>query len=245
MRIVIELKKDSNSELVMSNLYKKTTLQTNFGAIFLALIEGKPVQLNLKKYLNYFLEFREETIRKRTFYFLKNTLDKLEISEGLSKATKNIKKVIEIIEESENSAQARSKLVENFFLSEKQANSVLDMPLKKLTNLEKNQIDNDIKILEEKKNYFQKLLNERELLLKLLIEELLLLKKKYNVKRKTKIIKNVNQSEELETLNNQILDDFINKKTKLYIDNRLYLKKMISSNYKKSFEVVNLSLIHI
>ena len=239
MRIVIELKKDSNSELVISNLYKKTTLQTNFGAIFLALIKGKPVQLNLKKYLNYFLEFREETIRKRTFYFLKNTLDKLEISEGLSKATKNIKKVIAIIEESENSVQARSKLVENFFLSEKQANSVLDMPLKKLTNLEKNQIDNDIKNLEEKKNYFQKLLNERELLLELLIEELLILKKKYNVIRKTKIIKNINQNEELETLNNQILEDFINKKTKLYIDNRLYLKRMILGNYKKSFEVVN------
>ena len=239
MRIVIELKKDSNSELVISNLYKKTTLQTNFGAIFLALIKGKPVQLNLKKYLNYFLEFREETIRKRTFYFLKNTLDKLEISEGLSKATKNIKKVIAIIEESENSVQARSKLVENFFLSEKQANSVLDMPLKKLTNLEKNQIDNEIKNLEEKKNYFQKLLNERELLLELLIEELLILKKKYNVIRKTKIIKNINQNEELETLNNQILEDFINKKTKLYIDNRLYLKRMILGNYKKSFEVVN------
>jgi len=239
MRIVVELKKDSNSELVISNLYKKTTLQTNFGAIFLALIKGKPVQLNLKKYLNYFLEFREETIRKRTFYFLKNTLDKLEISEGLSKATKNIKKVIAIIEESENSVHARSKLVENFFLSEKQANSVLDMPLKKLTNLEKKQIDNEIKILEEKKNYFQKLLNERELLLKLLIEELLILKKKYNVIRKTKIIKNINQNQELETLNNQILEDFINKKTKMYIDNRLYLKKMILGNYKKSFEVVN------
>ncbi|MCQ9201018.1 MAG: DNA topoisomerase 4 subunit A [Prochlorococcus marinus XMU1425] len=239
MRIVIELKKDSNSELVISNLYKKTTLQTNFGAIFLALIEGKPVQLNLKKYLNYFLEFREETIRKRTFYFLKNTLNKLEISEGLSKATKNIKKVIAIIEESDNSLQARSKLIENFFLSEKQANSVLDMPLKKLTNLEKIQIDNDIKNLKEKKNYFQKLLNERELLLELLIEELLVLKKKYNVIRKTKIIKSINQSEELETLNNQILEDFINKKTKLYVDNRLYLKRMLLSNYKKSFEVVN------
>ncbi len=239
MRIVIELKKDSNSELVISNLYKKTTLQTNFGAIFLALIKGKPVQLNLKNYLNYFLQFREETIRKKTFYFLKNTLEKLEISEGLSKATKNIKKVITIIEESENSVAARSKLIEKFFLSEKQANSVLDMPLKKLTNLEKNQIDNEIKNLEEKKNYFQKLLNERELLLKLLIEEFLLLKKKYNVTRKTKVIKNINQNKELETLNNQILEEFINKKTKLCIDNRLYLKRMIFSNYKKSFEVVN------
>ena len=239
MRIVIELKKDSNPELIISNLYKKTALQTNFGAIFLTLIEGKPVQLNLKEYLNYFLEFREETIRKRTNFFLRNTLDKLETFEGLSKATKDIKKVIAIIENSENSAEAKSKLIDSFYLSEKQANSVLDMPLKKLTTLEKNQINKDIKILQEKKCYFQNLLNKRELLLKLLIEELLILKKKYNVTRKTKLLKNIDENEQLETINNQILDDFISKKTKLYIDNRLYLKKMIFNNYKKSFEGVN------
>ncbi len=239
MRIVIELKKDSNAELVISNLYKKTTLQTNFGAIFLALIKGKPVQLNLKEYLEYFLEFREETIRKRTNYFLKNTLEKLEILEGLSKATKDIKKVIEIIEESENSAEAKLKLIKNFNFSEKQANSVLDMPLKKLTNLERNQIKNDIKKSQEEKDHFQKLLDERKLLLNLLIEELLILKEKYNVKRKTKLLKNVDQNEELETINNQILEDLINKKTKLFIDNRLYLRKMALNNYKKSFEDVN------
>ena len=239
MRIVIELKKDSNTELVISNLYKKTTLQTNFGAIFLTLIKGKPVQLNLKQYLNYFLEFREETIRKRTSYFLKNTLEKLEILEGLSKATKDIKRVIEIIEDSENSGEAKLKLIQNFSLSEKQANSVLDMPLKKLTNLEKNQIEDDIKKLQEKKNYFMKLLNERKLLLELLIEELLNLKKKYNVTRKTKLRKNIDQNEELETINKQILEDLINKKTKLCIDNRLYLRRIILSNYKKSFEDVN------
>jgi len=239
MRIVIELKKDTNAELIISDLYKKTTLQTNFGAIFLALIKGKPVQLNLKNYLNYFLEFREETIRKRTNYFLKNTLEKLEILEGLSKATKAIKKIIETIEDSENSAEAKSKLIKIFYLSEKQATSVLDMPLKKLTNLEKNQIDDDIKNLQERKFYFQKLLNERRLLLKLLIEELLILKKKYNVKRKTKLLKNIDQNQELVIIKNQILEDFINRKTKLYIDNRLYLRKMILSNYKKSFEDVN------
>ena len=77
MRIVIELKKDSNAELIISNLYKKTTLQTNFGAIFLSLIKGKPIQLNLKQYLSFFLEFREETIRKRTNYFLKTLLKNL------------------------------------------------------------------------------------------------------------------------------------------------------------------------
>jgi len=203
MRIVIELKKDSNTELVISNLYKKTTLQTNFGAIFLALIKGKPVQLNLKQYLNYFLEFREETVRKRTNYFLKNTLEKLEILEGLSKATKDIKIIIEIIEDSKNSVEAKSKLIEKFFLSEKQANSVLDMPLKKLTALEKSQIDDDIKKLQEKKNYFLKLLNERKLLLDLVVEELLKLKKKHDVKRKTKLLKNIDQNEELETINNK------------------------------------------
>ncbi len=239
MRIVIELKKDSNTNLVISNLYKKTTLQTNFGAIFLALIKGKPVQLNLKQYLCYFLEFREETIRRRTNYFLKNTLEKLEILEGLSKATKDIKRIIEIIEKSENSAEAKSKLINNFYFSQKQANSVLDMPLKKLTNLERYQIDEDVKNLKDKKDYFQKILNERKLLLKLMIEELLILKNKYNVKRKTKLSKNINQNEELETINNQILEDFINKKTKLSIDNRLYMKKMILNNYKKSFEDVN------
>ena len=239
MRIVIELKKDSNTELVISNLYKKTTLQTNFGAIFLTLIKGKPVQLNLKQYLDYFLKFREETIRKRTSYFLKNTLEKLEILEGLSKATKDIKRVIEVIEASKNTGEAKLKLIEKFSLNEKQANSVLDMPLKKLTNLEKNLIDDDIKKLKEKKNYFMKLLNERKLLLELLIEELLKLKKTYNVTRKTKLRKNIDQNEELETINNQILEDLINKKTKLCIDNRLYLKKVILSNYKKSFEDVN------
>ena len=239
MRIVIELKKDSNAELIISNLYKKTTLQTNFGAIFLALIKGKPVQLNLKQYLNYFLDFREETIRKRTNYFLKNTLEKLEILEGLSKATKDIKRVVEIIEDSKNTTEAKLKLINNFFFSEKQANSVLDMPLKKLTNLEKNQIDDEIKKLKEKKDCFEKLLKERKLLLNLLIEELLILKKKYNVKRKTKLLKNVDQNEELETINNQILEDLINKKTKIYIDNRLYIKKINLNNYKKCFDGVN------
>ena len=77
----------------------------------------------------------------------------------MSKATKDIKRVIEIIENSENSGEAKSKLIENFSLSEKQANSVLDMPLKKITNLEKNQINDDMKELQEKKDYFQKLLN--------------------------------------------------------------------------------------
>ena len=233
MRIVIELKKDSNSEIVISNLFKKTALQSNFGAIFLALVNGKPIQLTLRKYLNYFLEFREETIRKRTNYFLKITSEKLAILEGFSIATKNIKNIIEIIQNSENATEAKSILMPKLKLSNKQADAVLGMPLKKLTNLEKKQIEIDMKELLEKKKYLSNLLSDRRLLLETLIEELKHLKKKFNVRRKTKILKDVNQEEEIDTINNQILDDLINKETKISIDSRFYFKKIISSNYKK------------
>jgi DNA gyrase subunit A len=233
MRIVIELKKDSNSEIVISNLFKKTALQSNFGAIFLALVKGKPIQLTLRKYLNYFLEFREETIRKRTNYFLKITSEKLAILEGFSIATKNIKNIIEIIQNSENATEAKSILMPKLKLSNKQADAVLGMPLKKLTNLEKNQMEIDMKELIEKKKYLSNLLSDRRLLLETLIEELKHLKKKFNIKRKTKILKDVNQEEEIDTINNQILDDLINKETKISIDSRFYFKKVISSNYKK------------
>ena len=239
MRIVIELKKDSNSEIIISNLYKKTTLQSNFGAIFLALVNGKPIQLTLRKYLNYFLEFREKTIRKRINYFLKIASEKLEILEGFSKATKNIKNIIEIIQNSENANEAKSILIPNLMLNDKQADAVLSMPLKKLTNLERKQIEIDMKELLTKKKHLSNLLNNRSLLLETLIEELKHLKKKFNVKRKTKILKDVNQKDEIDTINNQILEDLITKETKISIDNRFYCKKLSYNNYKKLFEQEN------
>jgi DNA gyrase subunit A len=211
MRIVIELKKDSNSKIVVSNLFKKTALQSNFGAIFLALVNGKPVQLTLRKYLNYFLGFREETIRKRTKYFLRIASEKFAILEGFSIATKNIKDIIEVIQSSENATEAKSILIVKLSLSEKQADAVLSMPLKKLTTLERKQIEIDMKELLEKKKYLSNLLNDRRLLLDTLIEELKSLKKKFNVKRKTKILKDINQAKEIDTINNQILEDLINK----------------------------------
>ncbi len=233
MRIVIELKKDSNSEFVISDLYKKTTLQSNFGAIFLALVKGKPVQLNLRHFLNYFIDFREETIKKRTKYFLKITSEKLEILEGFSIATKNIKNIIEIIQNSENANEAKSILMPKLKLSNKQADAVLSMPLKKLTNLERNQIEIDMQELQMKKKNLSNLLNNRNVLLETLIEELINLKKKFNVKRKTKILKDINEAEERDNLNNQILEELIIKETKILIDNRFYLKKIIHNNYRK------------
>ncbi len=239
MRIVIELKKDSNPEIVISNLYKKTTLQSNFGAIFLALVNGKPIQLTLRKYLNYFLEFREETIKKRTKYFLKIAKEKLEILTGLSIATKNIKNIIEIIQKSANAAEAKSILIPKFILNNIQADAVLSMPLKKLTNLEREQIEIDIKRLIEEKENLSNLLDDRNLLLETLIKELTLLKDNFNTKRKTKILKDINEAAEVDTINNQILEELIIKKTKISIDNRFYFKKLIYSNYKKLLDNEN------
>ena len=233
MRILIELKKDSNPEIVISNLYKKTSLQSNFGVIFLALVDGKPVQLTLRKYLNYFLKFREETIRKRTKYFLKIATEKLEILEGFSKATKEIKSIIEIIQNSENTIEAKSILIPKLDLSNKQADAVLGMPLKKLTNLERKQLEIDIKELLQKKKSLSNLLNKRTLLLETLIEELRLLKKKFSVQRKTRILKDINQKDEIDTINNQILEDLIVKETKISIDSRFYIKKIFFTTYKK------------
>jgi len=236
MRITIELKKNINSDLVISDLYKKTSLQTNFGAIFLALINGKPVQLSLKEYLKQFLEFRELTVLKRTKHFLELTKEKLEILEGFALAVKNIKKIIDIVQKSENTIEAKSLLEQKLNLTSKQSNAVLGMPIKKLTNLERIQIDQNIIDLKVKKESLDKILNQRTVLLNILEDELIGLKNKYNTKRSTKIVKNINLDNENKVLNQQILDEFINNKTKISIDNKFNVKYLLINNYKKLVE---------
>ncbi len=236
MRIIIELKKNINCDLVISDLYKKTSLQTNFGAIFLALINGKPVQLSLKEYLKYFLEFRELTVLKRTKYYLEQTKEKLEILEGFALAIKNIKKIIEIVQNSENTNEAQNLLEKKLSLTSRQSNSVLSMPIKKLTNLEKVQINQNIRDLKLKKESLDKILNQRSVLLNILKDELISLKNKYNTKRSTKIIKNINLNDENKVINKQILDEFINNKTKISIDIKFNVKILLLSNYKKLIE---------
>ena len=239
MRIMIELKRDFNHEIVISDLYKKTNLQTNFGAIFLALVNGKPVQLSLKEYLKHFLEFRKQTIKRRTNYYLKIASNKLELLEGFSLAIENIKNIIEIVQNSENSTEAKFTLSKEMNLNNNQADAVLSMPIKKLTNLERKQITKDIKELKIKKKKLREILDDPEVLKSNLINELIRLKEKYNIKRKTKIVKNINIDNEVEILNKQLMGEWINKKTKLSIDNRFYLKKVALNNYKKILDSEN------
>ena len=113
------------------------------------------------------------------------------------------------------------------------------MPLKKLTNLERTQLEIDIKNLIDRKKYLSNLLNNRNLLLEILIKELKILKKTFNVNRKTKILEYVNQENEINTINNQILEELISKKTKLSIDNRFYVKKIFFNSYKKLIDNEN------
>ncbi len=239
MRIIIELKRDINQELIISELYKKTTLQTNFGAIFLALVNGKPIQLSIKNYLDNFLKFREETIRKRTEYHLSLTIEKLEILEGFALAVKNIKKIIEIVQNSEDVSEAKFILCKSLNLIEKQADAVLSMPIKKLTTLERNQINKNIEELNKQKISLQKILNQRKILLSNLVNELKNLKKKYNQKRKTKILKDHDQECDDKSIHKQIIEDIINKDMKLIIDNKFYLRKIQSNNYKKFIDLKN------
>jgi len=243
MRIIIELKKNINSDLVISDLYKKTSLQTNFGAIFLALIHGKPVQLSLKEYLKQFLEFRELTVLKRTKHFLEITKEKLEILQGFALAVKNIKKIIEIVQNSENTNEAKTLLEEKLDLTGKQSNAVLSMPIKKLTNLERIQINKDITDLKVKKESLDNILSQRKVLLNILQDELINLKNKYNTKRSTKIIRNINLDDENRVINKRILNEFISNKTKITIDSKFNVKNLLINNYKKLIENDNKLLI--
>jgi len=236
MRIIIELKKNINSDIVISELYKKTSLQTNFGAIFLALIDGKPIQLSLREYLKQFLEFRELTVLRRTKHFLEITQEKLEILQGFDLAVKNIKKIIEIVQNSENTNEARFLLEKKLNLTSNQSNAVLSMPIKKLTNLERIQINQNIQDLKIKKESLDKILSERKVLLNILENELISLKKKYNTKRSTKIIKNIDLNNENKVINQQILDEIINTKTKITIDTKFNVKNLLFNNYKKLIE---------
>ena len=137
MRIVIELKKDVNANVILNQLYKHTQMQDTFGVIMLALVDGEPKVLNLREMLSHYLTFQEEVVTRRTQYDLDRAKERLHILEGLIIALDNIDEVVEIIKKSPSSPIAKERLCERFGLSEKQAQAILDMRLARLTGLER------------------------------------------------------------------------------------------------------------
>lgn len=190
MRIVIEIKKDSNANVILNQLYKHTKMQDSFGIIMIALVENEPRTLNLKEMLVHYLNHQKEVITRRTQFDLDKALARAHILEGLRIALDHIDEVIRLIRASKTTEEARNGLMSQFGLSEKQAQAILDMRLQRLTGLEREKIEAEYQELMKNIAYFREVLANEELLLKIIKDELLEIKGKYADERRTRIEKN-------------------------------------------------------
>ena len=216
VRVVIDLKRDVQADVVMNQLYKFTSLQTSFGINMLALNNGVPELLNLRKYLELFTKFRKDVVYKRTKYHLKKTRDKAHILLGLSVALENIDQIIELIKSSKDSNDAKNKLINenwkipsdnfiqdfinsdnesliksgSFKITDTQAKAILEIKLSRLTGLERSKLINDLKECVKLINNFLKILSSKDRLNEVIIEELHQIKEKIGTSRQTEISEN-------------------------------------------------------
>lgn len=188
MRIVIEVHKDSIPEIVLNQLFKHTQLQTTFGIIMLALVDGEPKVLNLKQILQEYINHRVSVIRRRTEYDLKKARERAHILEGLLIALDNIDEVIRIIRQSRRVEEARETLQSRFNLTERQAKAILDMRLQRLVGLEREKLQDELTQLLHTIENLEKILASREEILDIITEELLGLKENYGDERRSEIV---------------------------------------------------------
>ena len=194
LRVVIELRKDATAQKVLHQLYRQTALQSNFGTIMLALVDNKPVQLSLRGVLEEFLKFREDTLRRQYGNELEQAHQRFHIVEGLLLALERIDAVIEILRHSPDGTTAKLRLQDELDLSPTQGDSILAMPMRRLTGLEKQKLETESADLQERIAELDKILGDRHELLKSLKKELRSLKRKFSDERRTRIV-NVVESE--------------------------------------------------
>ncbi len=187
MRIVMELRKDVNANVLLNNLYKHTAMQTTFGINLLALVDGQPKVLNLKQCLRYYLEHQQVVIRRRTEFELRKAEARAHILEGLRIALDNLDAVISLIRSSQTTDIAREGLMTQFSLSEKQAQAILDMRLQRLTGLEREKIEDEYQALMAIIAEYKAILADEEKVLEIIREELLEIKERFDDKRRTEI----------------------------------------------------------
>jgi DNA gyrase subunit A len=187
IRVVIDLKRDANARVVLNQLYKHTQMQSTFGAIMLALVDNKPRVLNLRDIIYHYLEHQKDVIVRRTRFDLARAEERIHILEGLKIALDNIDEVIAIIRASKDDATAKDALIKAFGLSEKQAQVILDMRLRRLTALEREKIDEEYEELLKKVEYYKKVLSDEKLVLSIIREEILEIKSKFADGRRTQI----------------------------------------------------------
>ena len=185
MRVVVELRRDANPEEVLAQLHKRTALQSNFGSILLALVNGQPIQLSLRQMLQQFLEYRELTLVRRTRYALRRCEERLEVVEGLIKALDDLAKVIQMIQEARDAASAKASLQVHLDISERQADAVLAMPLRRLTGLEQESLRQELDELRQEQSRLRHLLDDRKTMLDTLVSELKQLRKRFATPRRT------------------------------------------------------------
>ena len=224
MRIVIELKKDANSQVVLNRLYSQTQLQTTFAINMLALVnnQSQPKVLSLREILDEYLTFQEEVIVRRTRYDLKKAQERAHLLEGLLIAQDNIDEVIHIIRNAYDDAKQR--LMERFSLSDIQAQAILDMQLKRLQGLDREKLQSEYKELEDKIAYYQRVLKEPELVKQILKEELTAIREKYGDSRCT----------EIQDVEDEIdIEDLIEEETCAFtLSSQGYIKRMPVDTYR-------------
>ncbi len=188
MRIVIELKRDAYPQVVLNNLFKLTPLQNNFSANILALVKGEPTTLSLRKMLEVFLDFRVETIRRRTAFLLKKAEERDHIVKGLLLALDAMDEIINLIRSAKDSISAREKLQNDHKLSSIQADAILQMQLRRLTALEADKIKGEHNELTRKINLYQQILNSKERIFEIILEEINKIDERFSSPRKTEIL---------------------------------------------------------
>ena len=223
MRIVIELKRDANPNVILNLLFKHTKMQDTFGVIMLALVDNEPKVLNLKEVLTHYIAFQKEVVTRRTIFELNKAEARAHILEGLKIALDNIDDVINIIRSSKTSDIAKSTLMERFQLSDKQAQAILEMRLRRLTALERDKIEEELNEIMQYIEYLNSILADEMKLLGVIKEELIEIKSKYNDERRTEIQKVVNEID---------IEDLIQEEdVVITLTNSGYIKRISADTY--------------
>lgn len=188
MRIVIEVKKDANASVVLNKLFKMTDLQSSFSVNNIALVHGRPQTLNLKQLLESFVDHRHEVVLRRTRFDLAKAEERAHILEGLIIASDHIDEVIKIVRASQTREEARTRLMERFSLSDKQAQAIVDMRIGQLTGLDQDKLRNEYAEIEKMIAYYHQILADEAVCMKVIKDELIEIKEKYGDERKTEIV---------------------------------------------------------
>ena len=224
MRIVIDLRKDANANVVLNQLYKHTQLQDSFGVIMLALVDGKPQVLNLKEVLHYYIKHQEDVITRRTRYELKKAEARAHILEGLTIALDNLDAVITTIRESRTADIAKEALMTGFKLSDKQAQAILDLRLQRLTGLEREKIEEEYKDTLKAIEEYKAILADEQKVLAIIKDELRAVKEKYGDERRTKLT--------VDTSEIDVEDLIAEEDVVITLSHNDYIKRMPLTTYK-------------